>query len=132
MWFLPSYRSKKWLSLPHQRPRMQLGREVLIVGGFPIDEVPQLVRRTKECDMMSIGGNMMIGPVLLGVLMSLLESAMWRKSPTVPNVCESEAHGVMQLFLSSTTQDDDDCVEHSERAAQKTSAGLKKRRLHNP
>ena len=66
------------LTVPGQLPRMQLGAESLLLGGFPIAATPETVRATSNDLMMDLGGNMMATPILLALLMSMMESAVWR------------------------------------------------------
>ena len=93
-----------WLNLPTQPPRLQLGRESLILGGFPIAKVPSLVERTSEGTMMSLGGNMMSAPVLLALLVSIFESVAWRKTGPIPYQTDEAVHCAMNLFLASAPQ----------------------------
>ena len=60
--------------------------------------------RASEGTMMSLGGNMMSAPVLLALLVSIFESAAWRKTGTIPYQTDEAVHCAMNLFLASAPQ----------------------------
>ena len=57
---------------------MQMGREAMIIQGFPLAKVPGLVQSTRESLLMDLGGNMMAAVLPLAVLHSLFVSLIWR------------------------------------------------------
>ena len=85
-----------FLNLPDQPPRMLLGREAMLMQGFPISRVLELVNKTPEGTMMQLAGNMMATPVLLGLLLSCMESLPWQQSPGI--FTRDDTDDAMEVF----------------------------------
>jgi hypothetical protein len=62
-----------------REPRLLIGREALLLQGFPIDKVKALVNRTDEQLMSQLAGNMMSLPVVLAMSMAFFASVSWRE-----------------------------------------------------
>ena len=115
-----------WLELPGRQARLQLGRESMMIQGFPLQKVPSLVQRTEESLMASLGGNMMAATVPLAILLSMFEAIHWRAdmhrvSPLL--VTENDLAAAWSCF-TTVTED----VENDEEQAASTSASKRRRR----
>ena len=87
------------LTVPGQPPRMQHGAESMLLGGFPIAATPNTVRATAHDLLMDLGGNMMATPILLALLMSMMESAVWRIELARPPQSGAEVTALVTSFL---------------------------------
>ena len=54
-----------------------LGREGLVIQGYPVALVPCLVEKTAEVTMMGIAGNMMASTVPLAIVMAAVAALPW-------------------------------------------------------
>jgi len=93
-----------WLEKPECPPRLQLPIESLIIQGLPAQKVPVLCEQASGHVIASLAGNMMAATVPLALLISLFESAQWRKGVgfgegTASNGCVVEA---LRCFEIST------------------------------
>ena len=58
-------------------PRLVLGRENLLLQGFPIDIIEGMQGNFKESFLTDLAGNMVSTPVLLAMFLSAMASASW-------------------------------------------------------
>ena len=61
-----------------EEPRLLLGEESMLLQGFPIAAVSDLVQKTPNRDLADLGGNMVAVLVLLALLMSSVACVHWR------------------------------------------------------
>ena len=61
-----------------EEPRLLLGEESMLLQGFPIAAVSDLVQKTPNSVMADLAGNMVAVPVLLALLMSSVACVHWR------------------------------------------------------
>ena len=61
----------------HEEPRLLLGEEAMVLQGFPIAKVSDLVERTSNHVMADLAGNMVAVPVLLALMMAAVACAQW-------------------------------------------------------
>ena len=82
-------------------PRLQVGRESLMMQGYPIARIPSTVSETSELHMQEIGGNMMSLPVLLAFVQSLFASLPWRgNSSSVSHTSERHVeHALRDIHI---------------------------------
>ena len=68
-----------WITRPGCTPRLMIGRESMMIQGFPImlPGLEDLLHRTSETTMMSLGGNAMASPVVMSLLQATLASLPW-------------------------------------------------------
>ena len=100
------------LTVPGQLPRMQRGVESLLLGGFPIAATPETAKATPNDLMMDLGGNMMATPILLALLMSMMESAVWRiELARPPPQSGEEVAALVTSFLKRADGDEDRTVQ---------------------
>ena len=115
------------LTPPGQLPRMQLGAESLLLGGFPIAATPKTVKDTANDLMMDLGGNMMATPILLALLMSMMESAVWRIELARPPQSGEEVTALVTSFLkrveASAADEEAEDVAHVEDVQTDSAAG---------
>ena len=69
-------------------PRLLLGEEAMVLQGFPIAKVSDLVNTTTNHVMADIAGNMVALPVLLALMMSAVACVSWREGPNAPGAPE--------------------------------------------
>ena len=112
-----------WIDLPHQPPRLLLGRESMLIQGYPIAQVSKMVNSTPEILMASIGGSMMASPVALAIMQALFAVLPWNDQRTsVGDATELKA--AMDVFSSITALPEEEAPQKIEEHGAK-----KKRRL---
>ena len=72
----------------HEEPRLLLGEEAMVLQGFPIAKVSDLVNTTTNHLMADIAGNMVALPVLLALMMSAVACVSWREDQNAPGAPE--------------------------------------------
>jgi site-specific DNA-cytosine methylase len=106
-----------WIEPLVGEQRLQLGRESLLLQGYPIAKVPRLVEKTSERVMQEIGGNMMAATLPLAVLQALFIALPWRQIPFTSDrteACsEQDVEIAMALFgsLCGAAGADDDASD---------------------
>ena len=70
--------------------RLMLGREALVLQGFPVALIPDVVNSTPESLMTNLAGNAMSLPVVLVLLMSLFASVSWASTTAVAASASTE------------------------------------------
>ena len=87
-----------WVDLQGEEPRLMLGRESMLLQGYPIARVRSLVSKTPEHVLASIGGNMMAAPVALAILQSLFAVLPWTPPADAVHTNESDVDAAMAAF----------------------------------
>ena len=95
-----------WLEPIHGQPRLQLGRESLLIQGYPTAKIPALVARTSEAVMQGIAGNMMASVVTLAILQSTVAAVPWRSAMPCTNTTEHDVSFALSTFGLSTNASD--------------------------
>ena len=95
-------RAITWIEPPVNMPRLQLGRESLMLQGFPVASASGLVARTSESLMQDLAGNMMALPVVLAFVMAMFASGSWREDVVdeIPVATAEEQNDAMDAFAS--------------------------------
>ena len=94
-----------WLEPDDQPPRLMLGRESLLLSGYPIAKIPNTVAQITEVVMQGISGNMMASVVPLAILSSVCLALPWRTTEQVcPTTSEDVAHAMVAFALCTSTQ----------------------------
>lgn len=118
------------LTFESRPPRMLIGRESMLMQGFPLAKVQKLVETTEECVMMQLAGNMMATPVLLALLMSMFDCLVWKESS---GACvQEDADNALQLFemtVGGIEADDKEAEEQHPTPKSRDGALMKRRRL---
>ena len=70
-------------------PRLQLGREAMLLQGFPLPKPDSPIKDVSEFMWHDLAGNMVSLPCCLNILMSIVAAVDWRETPTV-NSCSGE------------------------------------------
>jgi len=67
-----------------QAPRCLLGREALVLQGFPVDDerIEDVIKDFSESFLQDIAGNMVATPVLLALAAASVSSLTWRRTCT--------------------------------------------------
>lgn len=94
-----------WLDPPAiGAPRLMLGREALVVQGFPIGLRPDLTTEFTEGFMQDLAGNMMTLPVLLAMVVSTIAALPWKDTGSSklppPPASQSEVAAALESFLA--------------------------------
>ena len=79
-------------------PRLQLGKESMVIQGFPIHRVPNLVANASEHLLTSLAGNMMASTVPLALMACLFESLQWNFTDPGCVTSQEEVDDAMQMF----------------------------------
>ena len=88
-----------WLYGDGKLGRLMLGREGLIIQGYPVASVPCLVEKTAEGTMMSIAGNMMASTVPLAIVMAAFVALPWADSSAAPlTTTEDQCDDALKVF----------------------------------
>ena len=88
-----------WLYGDGKLGRLMLGREGLIIQGYPVASVPCLVEKTAEGTMMSIAGNMMASTVPLAIVMAAFAALPWADSSAAPlTTTEDQCDDALKVF----------------------------------
>ena len=85
-----------------RQPRCLLGREAMILQGFPAAKLPDIVSSTPEMLLQDLVGNPMASTVLLAILTSLFASVV-RRSPPLTGVEDVDVAQAMQIFEISSS-----------------------------
>ena len=98
-----------WLEADDQPPRLMLGRESLLLSGYPIAKIPNTVAQTTEVVMQGISGNMMASVVPLAILSAVCLALPWRTTEQVcPTTSADGAHAMVAFALCTSTLADED------------------------
>lgn len=93
-----------WLDPPAiGAPRLMLGREALVLQGFPIGLRPDLTAEFTEGFMQDLAGNMMTLPVLLAMVVSTIAALPWKdtgSSKLPPPSSAADVSAALDAFLS--------------------------------
>ena len=96
-------------------PRLLLGEEMLLLHGFPVSAVSDLVNKTENQVMADLAGNMVSVPIMLILLMSSVACVEWSDVDRVPRFAAEEAiasedieAATYALGLLAKTDDDED------------------------
>ena len=76
------------LSPDDRTPRLQLGREAMLLQGFPLPKLDSPLASVKENLWHDLAGNMVSLPCCLNILMSIVAALDWRQTPTVSSCAE--------------------------------------------
>ena len=89
-------------------PRLMLGRESLMLQGYPLIQIQKLVACTSELVMTQIAGNMMSSAVPLALLMSLFASLPWSSNADkVLDTCNAdEVEAALSLVRGISVNDE--------------------------
>ena len=97
-----------------EAPRLLLGEEMLLLHGFPVSAVSDLVNRTENQVLADLAGNMVSSPIMLILLMSSVACVEWSDVDRIP-WCAEEATAsedietaTYALGLLAKTGDDED------------------------
>jgi site-specific DNA-cytosine methylase len=90
-----------WLQVPGGVPRLQLGRESLMLQGYPIARITDLVGKTSERQMQEIAGNMMAAPIPLAILQALMAALPWRVATSSASAPSHSTADDVELAWSS-------------------------------
>ena len=90
-----------------QPPRCLLGREALVLQGFPVDDgrIQGVIKEFSESFLQDLAGNMVATPVLLALAAASVSSLTWRRTCTtdvtiaVKEEDVANAWGALQLCL---------------------------------
>ena len=82
-----------WVFKPGQEPRLLLGEECMMLQGFPVKQVSDLVAKTPQKLLQDIAGNMVSNPVLLLLLMSAVSCLDWGNRPLARLTAVPQASG---------------------------------------
>ncbi len=86
-----------WLECANQQPRPLLGREALMIQGYPIAQIPNLVNKSSENVMASIAGNMMASTTALCIVQATLYAMPWNNSKAIHST-KDEVEAALQIF----------------------------------
>ena len=86
-------------------PRLLLGRESMVIQGFPLAKFGNVVARTSELVMAGLGGNMMASGVLLAIIQTLFAAVPWSGVDAV-GVLDDDVDNAMQIFNMALGDDD--------------------------
>ena len=89
-----------WLQVPGGSPRLQLGRESLILQGYPIAKIADLIEKTSERQMQEIAGNMMAAPIPLAILQAVMAALPWRVATSSASAPSHSTADDVELALS--------------------------------
>ena len=107
-------------------PRFLLGRESLVIQGFPIHQLPQCISKFTDGQLQQLAGNAFASSVVLSVVVSLFEAAVWY--PDAGASCDADdvadAVGLFDRSLRPVKDESDDDNHHDEKA----SSRLKRRK----
>ena len=93
------------LSKEAEKPRLLLGEEAMVLQGFPIAAVSDLVERTSNHVMADLAGNMVAVPVLLALLMSAVACVHWREEQNTPEDEPSDLEAALAAFNTLVRND---------------------------
>ena len=96
--------------------RLLLGREALLMQGFPINKVMEAIENTSEEHLRRMAGNSFGFPVVLAILMATFAAVDWRESTPSASVLASDDAQVaaaMQAFAVLRGQEGESDSKHS-------------------
>ena len=91
---------------PDQPWRLLLGREALVLQGFPSQDpsLSELIANTSEALMADLAGNMVSTPIMLTMAMAVISSVSWRERPRAQvSPTKARASAAWTLFQSVTS-----------------------------
>ena len=86
-------------------PRLLLGEEAMVLQGFPIAAVSDLVERTSNHVLADLAGNMVAAPVLLALLMSAVACVHLREVQNTPEDEPSDLEAALAAFNALASSD---------------------------
>lgn len=95
---------------PGATPRLQLGREAMLLQGFPLPQPESPMSCVPERMWQELAGNMVSLPCCMSILMAMLAAVDWRKKPVVEVASseELEAADEAAKFIESMLAVSDD------------------------
>ena len=78
--------------------RLLLGEETMILQGFPIANLPALVRETPNHLLNDLAGNAVSMPVLLALVMSTVSAVDWRRATIHDAPQDSDVEVALEAF----------------------------------
>ena len=96
-------------------PRLQLGREAMLLHGFPLPTPGSQLATVSESMWHDLAGNMVSLPCCLALMMAAFIAVDWRQEPSAGAACAGEvaaAEAAFQLIAASGAvpdEDEDDC-----------------------
>jgi len=107
-----------------QPPRCLLGREALVLQGFPVNDkrIQRIIKDFSESFLQDLAGNMVATPVLLALAAASVSSLTWRSTCTtdvttaVKKEDAASAWDALQLCLgtgSADVEDDAPRLQHT-------------------
>jgi site-specific DNA-cytosine methylase len=72
-----------WVCAAGSQPRLLLGREALLLQGFPVGRTQALADSVAESFLQDLAGNAMALPVVLAVLMATVAAVSWKSGRVV-------------------------------------------------
>jgi hypothetical protein len=93
-----------WVHSHLQPERLLLGREAMLLQGFPISEVDDgILDGVSDRFLHDLAGNAMCSQVLLAVVQSAVSALRWRPPGEAPQVAsKQDVHDVMELLSQIT------------------------------
>ena len=88
-----------------EKPRLLLGEEAMVLQGFPIAKVSDLVERTSNRVMADLAGNMVAVPVLFALMMAAVEGVHWREEQNTPENEPSDLEAAVVAFNAVVRND---------------------------
>ena len=88
-----------------EKPRLLLGEEAMVLQGFPIAKVSDLVERTSNHVMADLAGNMVAVPVLLALMMAAVACVHWREEQNTPEDEPSDLEAAWFAFNTLVRND---------------------------
>jgi len=90
-----------WVEVPKQQPRLLLGREALLLQGYPTGKIPKVVEATSELVMQGIAGNMMSSVIPLAILQAAFAALSWRDAAPIEDTTAEHVDLAMEVFALS-------------------------------
>ena len=75
----------------------------MVIQGYPIASLPNLVEKTPEPVMAGIGGNMMASPVVLAILQALFAALPWNPTSGAVRTDTCDVDAAMTAFHNCVT-----------------------------
>jgi hypothetical protein len=72
-----------WVEKPGNPGRLALGREMMLIQGYPLAKVPKLIAATSDNVLSGIAGNAMATPIPLVILQAVFVALQWTGGPAV-------------------------------------------------
>ena len=112
LWIQPGLAASGQVASKCNVGRLLLGREALMMQGYPVPHVKEAVNTASEALLADLAGNGMAVPVVLAILVSASISLSWRNSDasearqSTSEELES-ATALLSMFASSAAAEDD-------------------------